>query len=119
MMRRAFIAGLGSAVAWPIMARAQQPERMRRNGILYDYPEADPEGRTQITAFREELLKLGWIEGRSVELDIRPSAVDADLVRTYAIELTAQGPDVVLAAGGTIVGAVQRASRNVPIVFVN
>ena len=117
--RRAFIAGLGGAAAWPLAAAAQQPERMRRIGILSDYPETDPEGRTQITAFREELLKLGWVEGRSVALDIRPSAVDADVVRTYSRELVARGPDVVLAAGGTIVAAVQRASRDVPIVFVN
>jgi putative ABC transport system substrate-binding protein len=65
MKQRAFIAGLGSAAAWPVVARAQHPERLRRIGILFDYLEDDPEGRACTAAFREELSKLGWVEGRA------------------------------------------------------
>jgi putative ABC transport system substrate-binding protein len=120
MKRREFITLVGGAAAsWPMMARAQQAERMRRIGILHDYAETDPDGRQQISAFREELQKLGWIEGRNVAIDFQSGAADADLLRTYARELVAKKPDVVLAAGGTIVAAVQRASRSLPIVFVN
>jgi putative ABC transport system substrate-binding protein len=92
---------------------------MRRIGILHDYADDDPEGRIQINAFREELLKLGWIEGRNVVIDLQSGDVDADLLRTYAKELIAKGPNIVLAGGGTIVAALQRASRRVPIVFVS
>jgi putative ABC transport system substrate-binding protein len=106
-------------MAWPVAARAQPSERTRRIGILHDYTEADPEGRAQITAFREGLSKLGWIEGRNVTIDFQSGAADADLLRTYARDLIAKRPDVALAAGGTIVAALQRASRTVPIVFVN
>ena len=91
----------------------------RRISILHDYPEADPEGRVQINAFREELSKLGWTEGRNVVIDLQPGAADADLLRTYARELIAKRPDIVLAAGATIVASLQRASKTVPIVFVN
>jgi putative ABC transport system substrate-binding protein len=105
---------------WPLAARAQQvADRIRRIGILHDYAEADTEGRVQIAAFREELQKLGWLEGRSVTIDFQSGAADADLIRTYARELLAKEPDVVLGAGGSIVAALQKASRNVPIVFVN
>jgi putative ABC transport system substrate-binding protein len=109
----------GAALAWPLTARSQQPGRMRRIGILHDYAEADPEGREQINAFREELQKRGWTEGRTVAIDFQSGAADVDLLRTHAREMVAKKPDVVLAAGGTIVGALQRASRSLPIVFVN
>jgi len=91
---------------------------MRRIGVLHDYAEADPEGRVQVVAFRAELEKLGWIEGRNVRIDYRSGAADADALRTYAAEMIALAPDLVLAAGGTVVAALQRASRSVPIVFV-
>jgi len=117
--RRTFIAGLGGAAVWPVVALGQQPERLRRIGVLYDYPETDAQGRAHVDAFREELSKLGWVEGRSVVIDLQSGAADADLVRTYAREIVARGPDVVLAAGGTIVAALKRASREIPIVFVN
>jgi putative ABC transport system substrate-binding protein len=119
MKRREFISLLGGAAAWPLAARAQQSEHVRRIGVLHDYTEADPDGRAQVAAFRGELQKLGWTEGGSARIDYRSGAADADLVRTYAAEMVALGPDVVLAAGGTIVAALQRASRSVPIVFVN
>jgi putative ABC transport system substrate-binding protein len=92
---------------------------MRRIGVLHDYAEGDPEGQAQITAFRQELQKLGWMDGGNAQIEYRAGAADADSVRTYAAALIAHGPDVVLGAGGTIVAALQRASRTVPIVFVN
>jgi putative ABC transport system substrate-binding protein len=118
--RREFIALLAGAIAavWPLAARAQQ-ERMRRIGVLNDYGEADPAGEAQLAAFREELEKLGWTEGRNVRIDHRAGAADADALRTYAAEMVALAPDVIFAAGATIVAALQRASRSVPIVFVN
>jgi putative ABC transport system substrate-binding protein len=119
MRRRDFLGVFGTAVAWPLAAQAQQTERVRRVGILHDYAEADPDGRQQIAAFREELRTLGWVEGRTVAIDFVSGAADVDQLRTHARELVAKKPDVVLAAGGTIVGALQRASRSVPIVFVN
>jgi putative tryptophan/tyrosine transport system substrate-binding protein len=119
--RRELFALFGSAAAlsWPVSARAQQPGRMRRIGVLHDYAEGDPEGQAQITAFRQELQKLGWMDGGNAQIEYRAGAADADSVRTYAAALIAHGPDVVLGAGGTIVAALQRASRTVPIVFVN
>jgi len=119
--RRELFALFGSTAVlwWPVSARAQQPGRMRRIGVLHDYAEGDPEGQAQITAFRQELQKLGWMDGGNAQIDYRAGAADADSVRTYATALIAHGPDVVLGAGGTIVAALQRASRTVPIVFVN
>jgi putative ABC transport system substrate-binding protein len=121
MNRRELIALFGSTatLCWPRAVRAQQAERMRRIGVLHDYAEGDPEGQAQIAAFREELQKLGWMDGGNAQIDYRAGAADADSVRTYAAELVGHGPDVVLGAGGTIVAALQRASRTVPIVFVN
>jgi putative ABC transport system substrate-binding protein len=119
MRRRAFITLLGGAAAWPLAARAQQPERVWRIGVLNAYAETDPEGQAQVGAFREALQKLGWTDGRNVRIDYRSGAANADLVRTSAVELVALAPDVVLGAGGTIVAALQRASHSVPIVFVN
>lgn len=120
MRRREFITVVGGAAAmWPLAVGAQQTGKIRRVAILHDYPEADPEGRLQIGAFREELSKLSWIEGRNVVFDLQSGAAEADLLRTYARDLMAKKPDVVLAAGGTIVASLARASRTVPIVFVN
>jgi putative ABC transport system substrate-binding protein len=120
LRRRELITLLGGAVAaWPLAAYAQQGERIRRIGVLNDYAETDPEGQAELAAFREGLRKLGWTEGRNARIDYRSGAADADLVRTFAAEMVALAPDVVLAAGGTIVAALQRASRSMPIVFVN
>jgi ABC-type uncharacterized transport system substrate-binding protein len=119
MKRREFITLLGGAAAWPLAALAQQSERLRRIGILHDYSETDPEGRVQIAAFRDELAKLGWIDHRNVVIDFQSGAVEADLLRPLARELIEKKPDIVLGAGGTIVAALQHASRTVPIVFVN
>jgi putative ABC transport system substrate-binding protein len=120
MRRREFITLIaGAAAAGPFAARAQQSERVRRIGIFHAYEEADPEGRALISAFREELSKLGWVEGRNVVIDLKAGAVEAEALLPIARELLAKKPDVVVGEGGTIVAALQRASRSVPIVFVN
>jgi len=118
MRRREFIALLGSAAAWPLTARAQQPDRMRRIGVLMSTVEGDPRGLEEITAFAQGLAELGWTIGRNVRIEYRWGAGDLDRFRKHAAELVALSPDVVLASAGSIVGAFQQASRTVPIVFV-
>ena len=118
--RREFLTLLGGAAAWPLAARAQQPERMRRIGFLHEYNEQlDPDGKAGLVAFREALQKLGWSEGRNVLLDYKSGAVSSEILRNYATEIISHNPDVVLAGGATITAALQRASRSVPIVFVH
>ena len=120
MNRREFITLLGgTAAAWPVAAGAQQAEGVRRIGILHDYAETDPEGQIQIAAFRDELSRLGWKEGRNLTIDFRSGADEADALRASARELLAKSPNVVLGAGGTIVAALQRTTKSVPIVFAN
>jgi hypothetical protein len=92
MRRREFITLLGSAAAWPLAARAQQPERMRRIGVLMAYAENDREYQNHLAAFREELQKLGWTEGRNVQIDYRWAALDPELMRRLARELIACSP---------------------------
>ena len=117
--RRQFITLLGgAAVAWPLAARAQQGERMRRIGVLMSAVEGDQRGLESITAFAQGLAELGWTVGRNVRIEYRWGAGDLDRFRRYAAELIARSPDVVLATAGSIVGAFQQASRTVPIVFV-
>jgi putative tryptophan/tyrosine transport system substrate-binding protein len=117
MKRRDFITLLGGAVAWPLAAHAQQPERMRRIGVLIPYAADDPEGQARIAAFLQGLQQLGWTEGRNVRIDYRWSAGDADRARRYAAELVALAPDVILASGTSTVGPLLQATRTVPIVF--
>ena len=118
MKRREFIALVGSAAAWPLTARAQQRERMRRIGVLVSAVEGEPIGLEYVTAFAQALAELGWSVGRNVRIEYRWGAGDLDRFRRYAAELVALSPDVVLASAGSIVGALQQASRTVPIVFV-
>jgi putative ABC transport system substrate-binding protein len=116
--RREFIAMLGgAAAAWPLAARAQQPSGMRRIGVLMNLAESDPEGQARIAAFREGLGKLGWSEGRDVQIDYRWFAGDPGRARAYAAELVKLKPDVVFAAPTSSVAALQRETRSVPIVF--
>jgi putative tryptophan/tyrosine transport system substrate-binding protein len=118
MKRRKFITLLGSAsVAWPLAARAQQPERMRRIGVLMALASDDPEGQARFVAFVQGLEESGWTDGRNVRIDTRWAAGDADRFRKYAAELIALAPDVILASGGTGVGALLQVTRTVPIVF--
>jgi putative tryptophan/tyrosine transport system substrate-binding protein len=118
MQRREFITLFGGAVAaWPLAARAQQPERMRRIGVLMALAPDDPQGQARLTAFLQALQQLGWTDGRNVRIDTRWAAGDADRFRRYAAELIALAPDVILASGGTGAGALLQATRTVPIVF--
>ena len=107
MKRREFITLLGgAAAAWPLAARAQQGERMRRIGVLMPLAADDPEGQARIAAFLQGLQQLGWTDGRNVRIDIRWGAGDADRIRKYAAELVALAPDVILATGSLDRGAV-------------
>jgi putative tryptophan/tyrosine transport system substrate-binding protein len=115
MRRREFIAGVA---AWPLAARAQQGERVRRIGVLMNLAADDPETVRRMAAFVQGLQELGWTDGRNVRIEYRYGVGDADRYRRYAAELVALAPDVILAAGGTVVGALQQATRAVPIVFV-
>jgi ABC-type uncharacterized transport system substrate-binding protein len=115
--RREFITLLGgAAAAWPITARAQQGERMRRIGILMSVAADGPEGQARLAAFLEGLQQLGWTDGRNVRIDYRWGGGDAELSRKYAAELVRLGPDVILASGDPVM-ALQQITRTVPIVF--
>jgi putative ABC transport system substrate-binding protein len=116
--RRQFITLVGGAAAWPIAARAQQAERVRRIGNLMNVAETDRESPARIAAFAEGLQQAGWIDGRNVRIDHRWAAGDAERYRRYAAELVALAPDVILATAGPSVVALQQATRTVPIVFV-
>jgi putative ABC transport system substrate-binding protein len=119
MKRRAFMALLaGAAAAWPLAARAQQPERMRRIGVLMPFAADDPEGQARIAALLQELQPLGWTVGRNVRIDYRWSAGDAVNMRKYAAELVALAPDVILTSGAAGAAPLLQATRTVPIVFV-
>jgi putative ABC transport system substrate-binding protein len=117
MKRRQFISLLGGAAAWPLAARAQQAEGIRRVGVLMNIAADDLEGQTYLAAFQQSMQELGWNVGRNLRIDIRWGGGDADRIRRYAAELVSLSPDVVLAAGGPIVAALQKASSAVPIVF--
>ena len=118
MRRREFITLLGgAAAAWPLAARAQQGERMRRIGVLMTLAADDPEGQARLTAFVQGLQELGWTDGRNVRIDYRWPAGDAERTRRYATELAALAPDVILAGGGSVVPSLLQATRTVPIVF--
>ncbi len=104
MIRREFITLLGGAAAtWPLAARAQQPDRVRRIGVLMGQAEDDPEAQARVAAFQQSLQRLGWSDGRNVRIDSRWAAGDADRTRRYAAELIALAPDVILAPGRPIV----------------
>src|SRR5215831_13957577 len=116
--RRKFLATLGgAAAAWPLAARAQQAERMRRIGVLMNLAADDPEAPARIAAFAQGLADLGWSIGRNLRIDYRWGAGDAERIRKEAAELLAAAPDVVLASGNPSAAALQQATRNVPIVF--
>jgi putative ABC transport system substrate-binding protein len=119
MKRRDFIRLLGgAAAAWPLAGRAQQPERMRRIGVLLGLAASDPEGQARIEAFLQALQQLGWTDGRNVQILRRFTDGDADRARAYAAELAAIAPDVVLTSGASTVGTMLQATRTVPVVFV-
>jgi putative tryptophan/tyrosine transport system substrate-binding protein len=115
--RRELITLLGGAAASPLLARAQEGERMRRIGVLMDAAADDAESQARLAAFRQGLQSLSWTEDRNVRFDIRWSAGNADDIRKYAMELVALAPDAILAGTGGTVPALQRATRTIPIVF--
>src|SRR6516165_2029874 len=118
LKRRAFMTLLGGAAAWPIGARAQQGEQKRRIGVLNAVAADNPEEQARLAAFHQGLGELGWIVGRNVMIDIRWVAGDTERARSYAAELVALAPDVILSTSGTILPALLNATRTVPIVFV-
>jgi putative ABC transport system substrate-binding protein len=117
MRRREFIALLGAAVAGPLLARAQQPERTRRLGVLMSRGATDSEGQARVVALQKGLQQFGWSEGHNIRIDVRWSPDDAVLTREYAAQLVALSPDVILASGSLSVAELQRITRTVPIVF--
>jgi putative ABC transport system substrate-binding protein len=118
MRRREFITLLGgAAVAWPLAARAQQPERMRRIAVLMDLAADDPEAQTYVAALQQGLQEVGWTVGRNVRIDVRWSAGDAARLRRNAAELVALNPDVIVAGFGPTSPILQQLTRTVPIVF--
>src|SRR5262245_64622839 len=119
MRRRDFIKVIGGgAAAWPLVARAQQPERMRRIAVLMGYPENDLEGPAFFAAFRQGLQKLGWMEGRNIRLDTRwASPNDAEARQRFAKELVALQPNLILSAVTPTTAALLQHTRTIPIVF--
>ena len=117
--RRKFLATLGgAAVAWPLAARAQQqPERMRRIGFWVGEPETDPNAQRRVTAFKKGLAELGWIEGRTVQIEYRWPIIDGERVRADAESLIALAPDVIVTTGAPTVAVFKRLTRTIPIVF--
>jgi len=116
--RRKFISVLGGAtVAWPLVARAQQPERMRRIAILMNYAEGDTSAQSDLLAFRQTLRELGWTEGRNVQFDYRWAAADADRMRSYAVELVSLTPDAIIANTLPVAAALKKATTTIPVVI--
>jgi putative tryptophan/tyrosine transport system substrate-binding protein len=120
MKRREFITLLGSAAAaWPLAARAQQTEQMRRLAVLMAHAESDPEGQANVAAFREGLRKLGWMEGRSLRIDIRWAAANVESTQRLAKELVALQPDLILSANTPTTAALLQQTRTIAIIFAN
>jgi putative ABC transport system substrate-binding protein len=117
MKRRQFIAGLGSAAAWPIVARAQQSDRVRRIGVLMSFDEDDPERKLRYSAFTQALADLGWTDGRNVRMDVRWGRADINRIRALAQELVGLQPDIILTTSTPPTVALQRETRTIPIVF--
>ena len=117
MTRREFITLLGGVVAWPLAARAQHGERVRRIGALLTLPLDDPETMAGLAAFRQVLRQSGWGEGRNAQIEYRVAQGDADRIRQYVTELIALEPDVIFSVGTANVGWLLQATRTVPIVF--
>jgi putative tryptophan/tyrosine transport system substrate-binding protein len=118
MRRREFIAGLASAAVSPLAARAQRDGRMRHVGVLMPYAEANQDAQARLQAFRQRLVDFGWVEGREVRIDVRWAGPDAARQRSYARELVALAPDVILTGATTTAQALREATQAIPIVFV-
>ena len=119
MRRREFIAGLGSVAAWPLAARAQQPDRVRRIGVLMPGDENDPVTKRLLSAFTQALAALGWTDGRNVRMDFRAASGDLNRTRAFAQELVGLQPDIIVTFGTPATPALQRETRTIPIVFAS
>ena len=117
MKRRAFIAGLGGAAAWPIVARAQQPEHVRRVGVLMHTAADEPEAQARLAAFLQGLQEAGWQVGRNVRVEVRWSTGDQVRLQRDADDVVASRPDVILAGVGGTNAPLRQATRTVPVVF--
>ena len=118
MKRREFITLLGgAAAAWPLAARAQQAERVRRIGVLMGYAEIDPAAQAQVAALRQELRKLGWEEERNIRIDVRFPAANADRVRAILMELMSLRPDVLVSNSNLVTAVVHAEVRTIPVIF--
>jgi putative ABC transport system substrate-binding protein len=119
MQRREFITLVGgAAAAWPLASRAQQPERVRRVGVLYSLAEDDPESVMRRAAFEQAIKELGWTPGGNLRIDYRWARNDPELIRKFVAELVALAPDIILTSGSVVVGPMVRATLNIPIVFL-
>jgi ABC-type uncharacterized transport system substrate-binding protein len=118
MRRRRFITLLGGAASLPLTARAQQPERVRRIGVLVPFSENDPEVQARLAAFKQRLQDLGWTDGRNVRIDYRFTGENTERIRIGAVELVAVAPDVIVVYANTAVAVLRQATRDIPIVFV-
>jgi putative tryptophan/tyrosine transport system substrate-binding protein len=120
MRRRNFIAGLASTTAaWPVAARAQQPERVRRIGVLMMYEESNLESQVWLTAFREALVKLSWTEGHNIKFEYRWAGTDPDRIQKAAEELIALQPDLILSGGSPSTASLLHQTHTIPLVFPN
>jgi len=118
--RREFITLLGSAAAaWPLAARAQQADRMRRVGVVMAYTEKDPNGQLQVAGFRQQLQKLGWTEGRNIQIDFRYAADNPTHIRELAIELLGLGPDLMVSNSNVVTTILQSEVRTIPLLFIS
>jgi ABC-type uncharacterized transport system substrate-binding protein len=114
--RREFITLMGGTAAWPLAARAQQRERMRRVGILMPYPPSDVEIQARVQAFREELIRLGWSKNDNIQFDERWTTDNMDLVRAHATNLVELRPDAILALGGRVIPVLMHLTQSIPII---
>src|SRR6516162_6608427 len=119
LRRREFIAGLGGAAAWPLVARAQQGDRMRRIGVLMAGDENDPVYKARVSAFTQALAGLGWTDGRNVRIDLRWGRDDINRIREVANELVGLQPDIIVTSSTLATVAIQRETRTIPIVFAS
>jgi putative ABC transport system substrate-binding protein len=115
--RREFIAVFGGAATWPLAGAAQQPERVRRVGVLNPSLENDPGAQARVTAFVQALGRFGWVEGKNIRIDYRFAGRDPTLFKTYAAELVGRSPDVILANSSSAVAALLQQTRTIPVVF--
>src|ERR1700745_3148665 len=117
LRRREFIVLIGASAAWPMVAGAQQPGRLRRIGVLMSWEESDPEIKTFLSAFMQGLAELGWTDGGNVRMEVRWAGSNVDRLRMFAKELVDLQPDVILATSTPATAALQQATRTIPIVF--